>query len=737
MAIVILALIIVFTGKIDFGNPTSKEDKVNEEKTKEDDPDDVETTMVESGDDYELEGIATLHFADDALEEEAEISFIEYESEGDVEGALSPPMYNLSLDSQPVGDVVLDLALPEGYEKEEVIFGVQVDAYDVSEDKEVQEMIYIVADEVKDGYASITLLPDYFSEQDDDDKALVIDKNSVYAAGGKKYVASVGIFDSQFYYEGGHFSVINQLWFSSLGQSSATAFLDDLEKVHDDFLAKDYSYKLRDNWPFYVYIKILDVNGGYYISKTARIFGKDPDRGWMSINSSYFREGYKSGGALMPLLYHEWFHFIQSNYGDHDTEWFDEASATYFESVASGGVPNIISEYWELAFESMIPYNNTAKDGYARQPFVKFLVNRYGEDIIRQIYLSLEKGDNLSLAITTNTLASRAELVNPYYVDLASGLIGTNQAYTLCTNIESQDDRYKQLGAPISLAYPDDTMSYTTEELMNPIEVGTKDIIVNGEAPPYLMPLDVPQDLIDMMNENTTLTVESSGGIITNLVKIKSKNVESYTGGFNIENYGGIDKDLKDDWKYMLVLVNNTQEAIQSTVSVKLKLAPTMDELVGNWMNSAIEIKEFYMSPEFEALMEQVLEGMMDEMTQGCETEEGEPVSFEDAEALEGQIFSAIIGIAKISDTEGTIAYEQVTESDDSMFQMDPLSFSYDNGLMESYSIDEEVELNLTMNAYYVDKETVGISGDISADYSKGMLLIKVGLKGTKAKDDI
>ncbi len=74
MAIVILALIIVFTGKIDFGNPTSKEDKVNEEKTKEDDPDDVETTMVESGDDYELEGIATLHFADDALEEEAEIS---------------------------------------------------------------------------------------------------------------------------------------------------------------------------------------------------------------------------------------------------------------------------------------------------------------------------------------------------------------------------------------------------------------------------------------------------------------------------------------------------------------------------------------------------------------------------------------------------------------------------------------------------------------------------------------
>lgn len=681
---------------------------------------------VQPGDTYSVDDIGSIYFSENSLETEIEVSIKEL-GEDDEEG-LASPIYEIILDNIPKESVELSLVLPDSYDDTKHIIGIEVGSYGISAATEKNDYIYIVPESIEDGHAIVTLKPEYFTMLEESlEDSSTRNRNVVYAAGKRKYHVKLGFFDTEFWYDDGHFRIVNEQWVGSISKKSVDALLTDLEFMYNEYKDKKFSYDKRTEWPFYVYITSLNDEGGYVLSSYALIEGKNPDLGWIELNNKYFGDGY-SNGELKPLIAHEWFHFVQNNYTTADeVYWFDESTACYFESAYnSGSIPTITSEYWEKAYNSLFPETSAADEGYARYPFVQYLVNHYSEDVILNIYTKLKDGENLRNAITGSTGTTMSELVNAYYVELASGKIGSNNTYTLYSNILRSDDRYNQLGEGQKLTIPD-FQSLSKDEKMGKIEVAKLNTSMKGESPHFIC-LDFDQELIDMMNDNTEMTLEASNSAMINLIRVKSKDVVVETSMGSMDPIVDMKKYLDDGWKYMVVLVNNETTEKSVELQIKMDFAPTLDEMVGQWADGTLTINDIYIDPAFEAAITAALEGMGDAL-EGCETTDGETVDTSSIKDIEGQSFKIAIDIAKISDTKGTLAYKQLVA--DGM-EMDPAPFSYDKGLITANFEEEGTIVTITMDAYYSTKGDVGLMGTIFADYNKGLFTMDTKLEGTK-----
>ena len=76
-------------------------------------------------------------------------------------------------------------------------------------------------------------------------------------------------------------------------------------------------------------------------------------------------------GSLNPLLWHEFFHYVQGCYTGifGGSEWIDEATASYYEAKAKDQTyTSLTSQYFERQFVGALPPEDTAQDGYARSP---------------------------------------------------------------------------------------------------------------------------------------------------------------------------------------------------------------------------------------------------------------------------------------------------------------------------------------------------------------------------------
>lgn len=698
---------------------------------------------VSGGDEIETDLEVVINIGEDTFEDETTLTLMEQPvAVEDYEGIISA--YALDVDNEPQGSIEMALPLEADYKESYAVIGIEKEVYSTGT-REIDTHLVYKKVPVEDGLAIVELSPEDFVFLDDTTESSWYDglfTMDVYAKNGKKFRASVSTFGSEYYYsyEDGNFSITsvasNMGLVVSLDDASAKAFLDDLEKVHQYFLDKKYTYHKRDNWPIDVNIISMKALGGFDMSKTAYITGNDPDKAWLSFAQRVFKDGYKSGDQL-GLITHEYFHFVQSNYLDHnDALWFDEASAVYFEGQVLNRQPPIITEYWEKAYNGIYPPDggsDAGKEGYARGPFVKFLANQYGEDIIRQIYLSLESGLSVEEAIETNTLASKKELLIPYYTELASGNLSQEGGYNLYNDIV--DNKAPEgLGKALNLEYPD-VIDYAVEELMEPIEVGKESIEIKANSA-FLMPVKFSDTLQMLMNDNTRLSVECTNAIVPSLVKMKGLTVESYIDTMGIENYETIGAEASDQWSYMLVLVNDSDEVLESNVRVSLKLAPTMDELIGNWANSVVSVEELYIDPAFDAMMTEMMESLGDEMFGSCETEDGEPAEISSIEDIVGQRMNVIMGITKISDTEGKFAYEGETE-ESLMPEIEALHFSYDKGLLQGEFSDEESQIKMNVSAYYLTTDTVAMTGYIELDYGNGLVIMKIKILGSKGRDQI
>lgn len=739
----VVAGVFLLPDYVDFGKVEELTDKYvnndnakNDEEVEKDDKDieevidpneiseEMATTTLEDGDTFTDDEHMTVRFLEGSLATKTEVTLNKVFEKEDVEGALTD-LFDLQVDDIPKGTIEVSMKLPDNYEKAYAVIGVERQTYVVSGGFEGKGFEYIVTENISDGFAVFNIDPDNFVEEKVDTSH--IKGNVVYAADKKKYHARMGLFDCEYYYDDGHFRVVYESWVSMISVESSKALLADLEATYEYYKGLGYHYDRRDSWPLDVYIKKMDDEGGFEVTWYYYFKDMDPDGGCINLNISHFKKGYTSG-QLLPLIYHEFFHFVQHNYGYHDdTTWFDEASAVYFENVAAGGGTSpITSQYAEKAFESMLPVNDSASDGYAREPFVKFLVNTYGQDIVKAIYVSLEAGNNLNKAITDSTASSRMALVNPYYLAYAKGEVGQYPSYTHYQNIsdgKTAEDR--ALGEKLILDYPD-TAELALEAMTAPVEVGKITLSLNGEAPKFI-PLEIPESVINMINDNTSMALEASNGVKVNFIKIDKRDVTSMTGLGGVNGINGFADELLDEYLYMVVLVNEKQEAVESELIVKLQSAPTLDEVAGDWPGSTLVFEELYIDPD---LLE-MYAGIAEEMLGGCETSDGVAVTLDTIESIVGQSFSVLMTITKTSDNGGTIVYSQpgVEEGVD---LEDPLPFTYDEGKLSINYSEEGAQITINMNAFYVDKDTVGIDGSITLDYEGGMIRAVVTLKGEK-----
>ena len=189
--------------------------------------------------------------------------------------------------------------------------------------------------------------------------------------------------------EKGHF----RLWYNYnvspdknvyMTEGDAKTLLSDLEEAYNYYKTHGYADHVDTYTPIDVYITRCEDEGGWQTLtgnmqlKEASIFGND-------YSSRY--EG-SERNATRATIYHEFFHAVQQSFiGTEDSakdsqknNWFDEATATYFEKlVYDQASDNEKAQFWRL-WQGPIPKESSTNDGYARGLLIKYMSNKLGGD---------------------------------------------------------------------------------------------------------------------------------------------------------------------------------------------------------------------------------------------------------------------------------------------------------------------------------------------------------------------
>ena len=189
-----------------------------------------------------------------------------------------------------------------------------------------------------------------------------------------------------------HFKIIYDV--SKDNQTDITNLGDYLETAYSKI--KDIGFNLgkRTNWP--VYVSIAELGNAYGLFTPSH---------W-SINNGYLRfdrNGLSDPELMKTSAIHEFFHLAQYLYDYRgafrqgsfapDHYWFNEACSVWSEGLVSSS--SYVSSNW-LA-NQMSPFNGLQagssgapeKHGYGMAPFIKYLTDEYGTNILVAIYEKL------------------------------------------------------------------------------------------------------------------------------------------------------------------------------------------------------------------------------------------------------------------------------------------------------------------------------------------------------------
>lgn len=176
-----------------------------------------------------------------------------------------------------------------------------------------------------------------------------------------------------------------------------------LEEAYDTYLDMGFSYGARTNWP-------LEVTVANMASDTYGLFCSS----FFGINSTTMKFNQNKLGNLASLRLtagHEFFHFVQYLYDSRinvvktnkhfpftvSLHWLNEAAAVWAEEKFTS-TPNYVSPI--RAGHEIAPCNGleagtngdivqAANHGYGNSAFIKYLAGRYGDSIVRDIYLKI------------------------------------------------------------------------------------------------------------------------------------------------------------------------------------------------------------------------------------------------------------------------------------------------------------------------------------------------------------
>ncbi len=550
---------------------------------------------------------------------------------------------------------------------------------------------YIPAD-LDDGVATAEFTPADYAEM------AVHGDASTGTSAPYKERTSLGLFwITSTYKDGGHFKVYMPLQAHTfyLDYNERCALLDDLEAVYNDYIGKGYTYSKRSDWPMNVTLKNLQTWTQYATGTSGALgyysYGNDGAQGQIYLNRSLLDNGY-TAGALNPLLAHEFFHFVQLNYVDvgADLLWFDEATATYFESTKmSNAVPSIVAQYKELIFSGVFPEDNTAANGYCRMPLIKFLAGLRGEEFILNAYKTAGQGADWDS--TLNSAAGPpAVWTADFYQALVTGKVSDYAPFTIYSNLA--DGKASALGTSVALVMPEaDEIAQLLED-GDPVALG-KTTLSTAAFGAQLAAITIDEENLKLLPDGTDPVVKLSGADgDLRVFAIRGKNVQTASdtgGGVSLKDF----KDATGNKYIFLALVTNLSDSTQDfEMSVEVEPFPTLDELVGVYNDGCMTYTEVFIS---------------DALRAEAAAEAAEPESDDDSEDDLGCDLNLDI-IAAIDNMEGTSQYGQIIiektgENTGTFFmktpEMDeagdeddfePMTFTYENGYLDFGVIEQD-----------------------------------------------
>ncbi len=210
-----------------------------------------------------------------------------------------------------------------------------------------------------------------------------------------------------------------------LSQDELVALFDLFEDVFDMYQTQyQYQYAARTKYPIDIYAQPLDESGDGFYSQWGSV-----NNGYITLNTRLFYMAGKKEfdpdagrlGRLPGTFAHEFFHLVQANYTDQRSAsaWFDEATATYFESLMKSGTLDAIDTMgnWKRIYDGIFPPADTAEHGYARMPLIEFLAGKTGgPDFIRDVYSDHDSG--WEQTIIDETQLDPADYAVEFYSDL-------------------------------------------------------------------------------------------------------------------------------------------------------------------------------------------------------------------------------------------------------------------------------------------------------------------------------
>ena len=582
---------------------------------------------------------------------------------------------------------------------------------------------------VKDGYAEASITPSEYASLAE---ALPL-PGVAYAAEAKDLRLYVGVFTCAAYFnEGGHFKLYYP---GAVNKTGAEQLLTDLEDIFEYYQKLGYSYTERTTWPIEVNVTKMDDLGGYVESGLWNAaVGRSPNHGWIEVNKSMFLGSYQRD-QLKPVLVHEFFHFVQANYvsGGSESNWFDEATATYYESIARSATPDIVNEHQMEIFDGVFPSQDSRSAGYARMPEIGFLVNKFGDSTIRQTYENIGKGMNVKEALAASSQDATL-WAGSCYEYIVSGKAGDMVPYTAWSNLSKGDKEFSQIGASMELKYPSEDEIKQAQADSEPIVLseGQLDIPALGAR---MLAVTVDDSLSMNLSEGMKLQFKSESGVDMRLFRIQGSNFSVINGKDNAIDVDTFKADVDGKVNYLLMLTNlSGLSTATAHISVELQAYPTLDELVGSFDDGNLKVTEVFISQKLrdEAKASADAAASSGSPVQGCDLN-----MINEFDKLKGQSFPTKFTIEKTGEDTGNL----IIESQDA--EPTEMPFTYTNGVLQiDYLIagdadtsGQEATIKGSLNAAYGNKKDVKIDGTLhfsSPDYADDFYL-EYGLSGSHA----
>lgn len=661
----------------------------------------------------ELEG-ALLDFGSNTVPNSSKASLSILKPEGDGPDGLSSALYELNLDLTCEEPVTIRIPLTGAGkpEQEDLTPMLGLGTEITLRDGTTKTLYAYIPGELTDTAVTATFIPAEYLEQ-------LSVRGSSGGATPSREKMRLGIFwCSTTFTDGGHFIVYFPAKSGSffLNYNDRAALLTDLEAVYNDYLAKNYVYSKRSDWPMEVNIQSLDALGYYS-------YGWSGANGKIYLDRKLFEKGY-APGSVTPLLAHEFFHFVQLNYVDpgDDNLWFDEATATYFEGEKSGSIPSIVAEYNEKIFSGVIPEENDAANGYARMPLIQYLAKQKGQGFILSAYQAASGGTDWDSAIT-GAAGPVADWAANFYEALVKGEVGSYAPYTLHSNLAAGER--PEVGTALELKMP------TPDEMATIVE--NDEIPLLGETAvsiaPYgaqLVALTMDSTNLFRVQKGTDPVVTVSGGDLRVFAVRGGKHtvLTGAGGSVKLSDF----KELSEDKHVFLALITGLHSSGKQdyTLKVELQPYPTLDELVGEYPDGMMTFADVYVSPELKADPSSVdITESDSEDDLGCE------IDFDiiaNLEKLKGKSEGRVLQIFKTGEDTGTLV---LIDADGE--PSDPLKFTYLNGVMIFEQAIEGLALTGDIAASYGKNQDVVIDGFLTIKTrNSDDLKIDLAIKGTK-----